>query len=207
MNPSEMEFWLVRHGRTAANEEGRYQGRRDFCLCEAGRREAEALSRRLQEVPPFDLFLSSDLQRAWQTAEIISRGIKLTPLSEPLLREASWGFVEGLRRSEVEARYPFLFRFPGGPLAAHRCGGESERKLLARTRALRRKICRLYPGRRRILLVSHGRLINAFICGCLGFSSRQKWPYAPAPASISIVGYKPEKGRGRLLLFSDTAHL
>ena len=161
----------------------------------------------MSQAPAFDLFLSSDLQRAWKTAEIISRAINLAPLPEPLLRESSWGFVEGLRRSEAEAAYPFLFRSPGGPLVALRCGGESERKLLARTRLLRRKICRRYPGRRRILLVSHGRLINAFICGCLGFSSRQKWPYAPAPASLSIMAYAPLQERGRLLLFSDTAHL
>jgi probable phosphoglycerate mutase len=205
--PAEIEFWLVRHGRTAANDEGRYQGRRDFCLSEAGIREAESVSRRLSKAPGFELFLSSDLQRAWKTAEIISRGINLAPLREPLLRESSWGFIEGLRRSEAEAMYPFLFRSPGGALAALRCGGESERKLLARTRTLRRKICRKYPGMRRILLVSHGRLFNAFISGCLGFTSRQKWPYAPAPASLSIVGYDPVKQRGRLLLFSDTGHL
>ncbi len=207
MIPAEMEFWLIRHGRTTANDEGRFQGRRDFHLNEAGIREAVSISRRLSKASGFGLFLSSDLQRAWKTAEIISRVIKQAPLREPLLRESSWGYIEGLRRSEVEAAYPFLFRSTGGALRAIRCGGESERKLLARTRILRRKICREHPGAHRILLVSHGRLINAFISGCFGFTSRQKWPYAPSPASLSIVGYDPGRERGRLLLFNDTGHL
>lgn len=202
-----MEFWLVRHGRTSAVEEGRFQGRCDFHLNEEGSREAARLSLRLSITGGFELFLSSDLQRAWLTAEIISRGIKLAPLREPLLRECSWGYIEGMRRSEVETAYPFLFHSGSGMLRALRCGGESERKLLARTRTLRRKICRGNPGLQRILLVSHGRLINAFISGCLGFSSRQKWPYAPAPASLSIVKCDPGGEGGRLLLFNDISHL
>jgi len=202
-----MELWLVRHGRTSANEEGRFQGRLDVPLNGEGRREAVLLSYRLAGAGEFGLLLSSDQQRAWETAEIISRGIKLTPLQEPLLRECSWGYVEGLRRSEVEAAYPFLF-YPGsGRLRALRCGGEGERRLLARTRALRRKINRKHGSFRRILLVSHGRLINAFISGGLGLSSRQKWPYAPAPASLSIVRYNPASGLCRLLLYNDTSHL
>lgn len=202
-----MELWLVRHGRTAANDEGRFQGRRNFPLSKEGICEAVCLSRRLSKTGGFELFLSSDLQRAWKTAEVISREIDLTPLRESLLRESSWGYIEGLRRGEVEAAYPFLFRSGGGTLKAIRCGGESERKLLARTRALRRKLCRENPGLSRVLLVSHGRLLNAFISGCLGLSSREKWPYAPAPASLSIISYDPAVDYGRLLLFNDTSHL
>lgn len=202
-----MELWLVRHGRTSANEEKRFQGRLDVPMNEEGRREAAHLTQRLTGAGGFGLLLSSDLKRAWETAEIISRGIKFAPLREPLLRECSWGYVEGLRRSEAKAAYPLLFSPGSGRLRALRCGGEGERRLLARTRALRRKISRKYGSFRRILLVSHGRLINAFISGGLGLSSRQIWPYAPVPASLSIIRYDPAGGRCRLLLFNDTGHL
>lgn len=202
-----MEFWLVRHGTTRANEEGRLLGRLDVPLSERGRREAALLGRRMAGVGEFGLFLSSDLKRAWETAAIISRAIEpASPLREPLLRECSWGYVEGLRRSEVKAIYPFLFCSGGIRLRALRSGGEGERRLLARTRALRRKISRRHGAPRRILLVSHGRLLNAFVAGALGLSSRERWPYAPAPASLSILRYR-STGCFQLTLFNDTAHL
>lgn len=202
-----MEFWLVRHGRTAAACEGRFQGRCDYDLDAAGICEAVSLSGRLTLAGEFDLLLSSDLKRAWLTAIIISRGIMLAPEREPLLRECSWGYIEGMQRSEVESLYPFLFHGERGMVKSLLCGGESARKLLARTRTLRRKIHREHSAKRRILLVSHARLINAFISGCLGFTSRQRWPYAPAPASLTIVGREHAGDKYRLLLFNDTGHL
>lgn len=204
---AEMEIWIVRHGRTAANIERRFQGRRDTPLNERGRREAAFLGRRLGEVAGFALFLSSDLRRAWETAGIISRAINLFPLREPLLRERSWGCAEGLRREEVAAAYPGLFSSTGGRLNALRCGGEGIRRLLARAVTLRKKIGRRYGSLRRILLVSHGAMINAFISGALGLRSRERWPYAPAPASLSILRCDPPGERYRLLLFDDTTHL
>ena len=198
---------MVRHGQTAANVKGRFQGRLDVPLNETGGRQAALLSRRLTRSGSFGLFLSSDLQRAWETAVIISRAIKHDPAREPLLRECSWGCLEGLRRSDAAAAYPFLFCPASGRVKAHRCGGEGERRLLARTRGLRRKIDRRFGRPQRTLLVGHGRLINAFIAGAMGLSSRQKWPYAPDPASLSILRCDPIRGRSRLLLFNDTAHL
>ena len=207
MIPAEVEFWLVRHGRTLAVEKGIFQGRSDFALTAAGILEAVLLSLHLSAVGKFDLLLSSDLQRAWSTAKIISRGIRLAPLKEPLLRECSWGYIEGMKRGEVKTLYPELFQQQSGMPRALRCGGESERKLLSRSRILRRKIIREHPGKGRILLVSHGRFINAFIAGCLGYSSRQKWPYAPAPASISVVKGMTAGAGYRLVLFNDVGHL
>ncbi len=202
-----MELWLVRHGRTAAAGEGRFQGRCDYALDGAGIFEAACLSRRLTRTGGFDLLLSSDLKRAWSTAKIISRGIKLAPESEPLLRECSWGYIEGMKRSEAEGLFPFLFHSERGTVRTLCCGGESERRLMARTRTLRRKIFREHSGKHRILLVSHARLINAFISGCLGLTSRHRWPYAPAPASLTIVWGESTGDRYRLLLFNDVSHL
>ncbi len=202
-----MELWLVRHGSTLAGTEGRFQGRCDYPLSGAGIGEVVQLTRRLSTAGGFDLLLSSDLRRAWRTAEIISREIGILPLSEPLLRECSWGYIEGMKRSVVEIRLPFLFHAKNGRLKALRCGGESERKLLARTRILRRKICCKYSGLHRLLFVSHSRLINAFISGSLGYSAFQKWPYAPSPASLSIVKIDPGGGKHRLVLFNDIRHL
>ena len=48
----------------------------------------------------------SDLLRARETAEIIGNQLRLNPISDPLLREVSFGSWEGLSTPEIEAKYP-----------------------------------------------------------------------------------------------------
>lgn len=197
---------MIRHGITNANQEGRLQGRLDYPLSDRGRREAESLSRRVDLIG-LQVILSSDLERAWQTAEIIAREAGLEPVRMPLLRECSWGAVEGMTLAEIRSRYPFWTPHARRGLRAAAFGGESERKLLARTRLLLKVINRRYGSCRRIALVSHGRLINAVIAACLGLKTRQRWPFAPAQASLSMVRYDPTRRQYRLELFNDRCHL
>ena len=68
-----MKLYLLRHGRTLWNEEGRLQGRTDVPLSDEGRCSALAAGAALESVP-FDAAFSSPLQRARETAELILRG-------------------------------------------------------------------------------------------------------------------------------------
>ncbi|WP_256992284.1 histidine phosphatase family protein [Paenibacillus sp. XY044] len=67
-------IYVVRHGQTDLNKEGRLQGRRGLPLNAYGIQQAEALRDELKEVH-FDYVFSSPQVRAIQTAEIIS-GLK-----------------------------------------------------------------------------------------------------------------------------------
>jgi len=81
-----MELWLVRHGTTVANMEGKLQGTLDYPLSEAGVKEATLLAHRLEK-QPFSLFFSSDLLRARQTTHIIASYRKgPSPLFSSLLQ-------------------------------------------------------------------------------------------------------------------------
>lgn len=62
-------IYVVRHGQTDLNKEGRLQGRNGFPLNESGVRQAESLRDKLQQVR-FDYVFSSPQERAVQTAEI-----------------------------------------------------------------------------------------------------------------------------------------
>jgi broad specificity phosphatase PhoE len=64
--------YLVRHGRTALNAEGRFRGHLDPPLDEEGRREAKAVGRLLLLRPPTHVH-SSPLRRAQETAEAIAQ--------------------------------------------------------------------------------------------------------------------------------------
>jgi broad specificity phosphatase PhoE len=65
-----LRLYLVRHGQTAWNATGRYQGRIDIPLDERGRAQALALQPRLADVP-FTAVYTSALSRAQETADLL----------------------------------------------------------------------------------------------------------------------------------------
>lgn len=99
---------LIRHGETAWNAERRLQGHIDIALNAEGERQAEALASALS-AERFDAIVSSDLQRAHQTATALARLHDLPVHTDPALRERCYGAFEGLLYAEIEQRYPAEF--------------------------------------------------------------------------------------------------
>ena len=64
-------IYVVRHGETDLNKEGRLQGRMGLPLNEKGKQQAREMKEMLKTVQ-FDLVFSSPQERAVQTAEIIT---------------------------------------------------------------------------------------------------------------------------------------
>ena len=87
-------LYLVRHGETVDNARQIMQGQTQGELNEQGVAQARALRDRLKDTA-IDAFVSSDLNRAVQTARILAapRGKEVT--ETPLLRERDWGDFTG----------------------------------------------------------------------------------------------------------------
>lgn len=103
-----VEIYLLRHGETEWNKEGRLQGQRNSCLTLRGRGQAEQLGRTLAaRLGPRQLPLHvSSLGRALETAAIIRRYVAgPEPIVDPRLQEMTLGEWEGLTRTEVNARW------------------------------------------------------------------------------------------------------
>ncbi len=201
-----MNVWLVRHASTEAGDRKRFQGRINSPLSLRGLQEARKLAERSQVIK-LQLILSSDLERAWQTASIIGNHTGIEPVKTKLLRECSWGRLEGMTLSEAKKKYPGLFSFSANKLQAGYCGGEWERRLLARSRKLLR-ILSGYAGRfDNIMVVGHARILNALFVSSLGLKARDRWPFAPSPASLSLLQYNVTRRRYELILFNDCCHL
>ena len=83
---------LIRHGITAWNVDGYFQGHSDVPLSSKGKAQAEALGVRLRYGKDFDLVYSSPLARAAQTASIAS---KTKIIYEDRLKELNFGVFEG----------------------------------------------------------------------------------------------------------------
>ncbi len=99
------QVYLIRHGQTEWNEEGRIQGGKDSPLTARGRRQAEAVAGSLKKNPPVFLY-ASPLGRASKTASIIAKGYDIAVETDDRLCEHRWGDAEGLTLDEIDARWP-----------------------------------------------------------------------------------------------------
>ena len=100
-----MNLFLIRHGQSTGNVAGRFQGWSNLPLTEEGRRQAERTGAFLahytaREDLPIAALYSSDLDRAWHTAEAIGRHLGRTPIADPDLREMNFGAIEGMTGDE-----------------------------------------------------------------------------------------------------------
>lgn len=98
-------FCLVRHGETDWNSEKRIQGQIDIDLNAAGEAQARALRAALVD-HGFAAVYSSDLQRAWRTAQIATAGLGLAVLPAPTLRERHFGVLQGTTPHEAHVQRP-----------------------------------------------------------------------------------------------------
>jgi probable phosphoglycerate mutase len=97
---------LIRHGETAWNAVRRLQGHIDIPLNEEGERQAAALARALA-ADKLDAVVSSDLQRAMQTAQAVAAlhaGLSLQ--TDAQLRERAYGVFEGMLYQDIQQQYP-----------------------------------------------------------------------------------------------------
>lgn len=204
MDAARSTVWIVRHGETSWNAEGRMQGHSDIPLSEAGRAQARHLGRRLALEPPGTV-VSSDLLRAYETAQLAAAPAGLVPLREPGLRELSLGDWEGLPFAEVERRWPadarrFRAREPGFRVP----GGETREEGVARLlEALSRHAPA--PGSPPTLLVSHGGVIGMLLLAAQGRSFRE--PLGVVIPNCALAVLERAGPHWRLVRLNDVAHL
>lgn len=167
MATMECEICLVRHGLTDWNRERRIQGHTDVPLNAEGLQQARLTAQRLA-AERWSAVYSSDLRRAAQTAEIVGAALSLPVTFDRGLRERSLGPVlEGLTVVEARARVPeywLLSEARGDRLPP---GLEASDSLRARAVDALERIAAAHPGRR-LVAVTHGGLINAFLAAISG---------------------------------------
>ncbi|RIH87702.1 Phosphoserine phosphatase 1 [Meiothermus luteus] len=194
------ELWLLRHGETPWNAEGRFQGHYDVGLSPEGLRQAYRLAERLAAYRhSFDGLYSSDLQRAALTARPIAEALGLTPIYDRRIREIYAGELQGLLRSESELRYPEFHRAVQlDPWNTKRPGGESMADLAARVQEF---LDELPEGRH--LVVTHGGVIRAALKLVLHLDNGSWRRFHIQNTSITRLLY-PE---GTALSVGDVGHL
>lgn len=180
----ERRIVLWRHGRTAWNAERRFQGQSDIELDEEGRAQAQRAANLLVHLTP-NRIVSSDLSRAFATAQALAALTGLEVVADPRLRETFAGEWEGLRRPELLADYGDELARWASDSYARPGGGETRVEVAERmVEAIDAYVSEL-PARGTLIVATHGGSARAAIgallelppenWGCLGVLSNCAW--------------------------------
>ncbi len=141
--PTYPEIYVIRHGQTVWNTEGRHQGRLDSPLTKAGRAQAVSVGQVLHDQAPGwskrVTIMASPQGRANLSAKLALAGTGITATPDERLREIDFGDWQGLTfddiangwpdRAALAETEPFLWHFQAP-------GGETLPDMIARCRAV-----------------------------------------------------------------------
>jgi broad specificity phosphatase PhoE len=212
------DLWLIRHGESQGNLEGRIQGWEDYPLSKLGRRQALRLAERLaQQGDKITAIFSSPLKRATQTAEIISKVLDLPIEYDDRLKEYNFGPISGLARNEIGELYPEVraawdINEFWEPLP----GEEGELAFEKRVRAALDDIVANMEEDTALAVVMHGGVLNSCLRSWFGITERGWRTFACDNASISVIQIQTSpiptaeggvKHNYRLILLNGINHL
>ncbi|MEO6866865.1 MAG: histidine phosphatase family protein [Gaiellales bacterium] len=164
---------LVRHAQSEWNAAGRWQGQADPALSPFGKQQARTLAEH-PLLSSFDAIVSSDLQRARQTAGVIAHDHDVA--IDAGLRELDVGSWSGRTRAEIESDQP-------GAIARYKLGetmwegGETLDEHTARARAVALRL-ESWPIDGELVAVSHGGTIRILLSLFLGMGDAGRERFA-----------------------------
>ncbi len=201
-------LFLVRHGQSAGNAEGRFGGHGPTPLSELGERQAKITAESLAK-EGINAIFSSDLLRAVQTAEPLGKLLDVPVLTSKAFRERHVGVLEGLTFDESKANHPKdYFALVNRNIHHVITEGESYRHLLRRATAEMWEILRNHQGQR-IAIFSHTGAICFLTLHLMGAIHRSTKQTPWLVTSNCGINRFEVRGRNniRVLALNDTRHL
>lgn len=181
-------FYIVRHGETEWNVKGFYQGSSDTPLNKLGEEQAKSLARKLEHIR-FDAIFSSDLLRANKTAEALALERQMEVKTTEILRERSWGSLEGrsaeYARKELKDAFAKFETLSEQEKTAFKFVEDMESfdEVIPRFITFIRELAVAYAGKT-VLVVCHGGIMRGFLIH-LGFGTHKEF----SGRSIENTGY------------------
>jgi broad specificity phosphatase PhoE len=197
--------FMVRHGATVLSAEDRFAGATDVELSQEGREQTRRLAERLSHEKITAVY-ASPLGRTIETARILAAPHDLQVQTCDGFREISHGHWEGMKRRQVEEKFPEeMAEWEKDPYTFAPEGGESGLAVTARALPALIDLVRAHPGEN-TLIVSHKATIRLLLSSLLGFDPRRyRDNLDQKPAALNIVDFR-NPTRARLTLFNDTSH-
>lgn len=200
-------MFLIRHGATSSNLERppRLQGRRiDQPLAPIGERQAE-LTRDFLGVTDIDAMFTSPLQRAQQTASIIAKPHRMSPLLIDGLTECDVGTWENKSWPQIEREFPEQYTsFMDDPAQHGYPGGETFKDVHNRAHSVFTELLAEHEGQT-ILVVSHHVVLRTYLAGLMGIPAERARIVSLNNCSISMVVESSKSTKVKTL--NSTFHL
>jgi broad specificity phosphatase PhoE len=189
-------IYLARHGQTAYNAEGRFQGQQEVPLDDTGRAQAAELAERAATYG-FTALWTSPLMRARETADVVAARIGLAPHEDARFMETDAGDWTNRSFKDVIAEAPELFAaFANAEPDFAFPGGES---FVAQEERVAEALYDVEKGELPALVVCHGMVIRAALSVRIG-----RWlpegqrvpngalvPLEPSEAELAALGRGP----------------
>lgn len=200
------KIFLIRHGQTDWNLEGRTQGIQDSNLTEKGIEDTKLLAKRLRE-EEIHVIYSSTLNRAKKTAKIISNELNIPVKYNEDLVELNYGEWEGLTIEEIRNKYPeqldnwftrpHLTIFPDGEDLIK----AQERVVTAFNNILNEN----KEKEKNILIVSHSTMIRLLLLNILDMNLSSYNRLKQNNCAINVIGIR--RNEPVLLQYNDTCYM
>ncbi len=174
-----IELYIVRHGQTPWNAARKIQGSTDIQLLEEGREMAKITGEAWKAAGlKFDAVYSSPLNRAYETAQLVSGYTGLPIIRDERLRELNFGILEGqtylhLYDVAYDAAHGSFFSRP--ELYETPENGESLEEICGRGKDFLTDIVSKHGDGQRILIVAHGAMNKAILKNIRGLEIKDFW--------------------------------
>ena len=201
-------LYLIRHGQSAGNAEGRFGGHSPTPLSKLGLEQAQLTAQSLAK-EKIDAIYTSDLHRAVQTAEPLAKLLALPIIKTSAFRERHVGVLEGLTFDESKEAFPKdYYALVNRNIQHVITKGESYRHLLRRATAELREILRNHHGEK-VVIYSHTGAICFLTLHLIGAINRHTKQTPWLVTSNCGINRFEFRGRNniRVLAINDTRHL
>lgn len=157
-------IYLIRHGETDWNRDKRFQGQTDVPLNATGKAQAAELVPLMAQLK-VDAAFSSDLGRAYETAQIALSDVRVKIIKDPRLRETNIGEAEGLTYEEIVTKFTEDSIIKWRSYEEHHMDfkyltGESKRQMMVRIRDAVLEISQ-NTAKNNIAIFCHGMVMRA----------------------------------------------
>ncbi len=201
-------LYLVRHGQSAGNAEGRFGGHSPTPLSELGIEQAKVTAERLAK-EKINVIYSSDLHRAVQTAAPLAELLDLPINTNPAFRERKVGVLEGKTFDESKLEFPKdYYALINRNIHHVITEGESYRQLLKRATKALHEVIRRHQGEK-IVIFSHTGAICYLTLYLLGAINRKTKTTPWLITSNCGINRFEIRSRSniRVMALNDTRHL
>lgn len=192
---------FLRHGESTGNAAGIIQGRGSSPLSGRGRMQAAAVGKRLRD-QRFDLIITSDMERAVETAEALERPFS----ADAAWREMDVGGWDGLTNEEIGEQFADeLLALRSGQDVPLGGTGETLAELVNRVSMARDAVFEGLEDGQSALVVCHGGVVEAVLGLVLEIVDPHRLVARVTNTSLTTV--VADKGWMQLARFNDAAHL